>query len=149
MVATGGHTHRRELRGWPGRFLDLSRARLKEIDRYVIDPASIPFERHQRRPKTDRLDAIKLVTNLRAWMHAERGRMHVVRVPSSQDEATRHLMRERGQLQKEVLQRHDRMRKLLATHGCFPRAFDHGNPLFAAVIGNARVVPATMSDGWV
>lgn len=77
--------------------------RLKEIDCYVVDPASIPVERHQRRPKTDRLDAIKLVTNLRAWLHGERDRMHVVRVPSSQDEASRHLMRERGQLQKEVL----------------------------------------------
>jgi transposase len=93
--------------------------RLKEIDCYVIDPASIPVERHQRRAKTDRLDAIKLVTNLRAWLHGERDRMHVVRVPSLQDEASRHLMRERGQLQKEVLQHHDRMRKLLATLGCW------------------------------
>jgi transposase len=93
--------------------------RLKEIDCYVVDPASIPVERHQRRPKTDRLDAIKLVTNLRAWLHGERDRMHVVRVPSSQDEASRHLMRERGQLQKEVLQHRDRMRKLLATLGCW------------------------------
>lgn len=93
--------------------------RLKEIDCYVIDPASIPVERHQRRAKTDRLDAIKLVTNLRARLHGERDRMHVVRVPSLQDEASRHLMRERGQLQKEVLQHHDRVRKLLATLGCW------------------------------
>jgi transposase len=93
--------------------------RLKEIDCYVVDPASIPVERHQRRPKTDRLDAIKLVMNLRAWRRGERDRMHVVRVPSSQDEASRHLMRERGQLQKEVLQHRDRMRKLLATLGCW------------------------------
>ena len=48
---------------------------------YVVDPASIPVERHKRRAKTDRLDAIKLVINLRAWLRGERDRMHVVHVP--------------------------------------------------------------------
>ncbi|WOD18616.1 IS110 family RNA-guided transposase [Paraburkholderia kirstenboschensis] len=89
------------------------------IECYVVDPASIPVERHRRRAKTDRLDAIKLVINLRAWLRGERDRMHVVHVPSPQDEASRHLMRDRGQLQKEVLQHHDRMRKLLVTVGCW------------------------------
>ncbi|QXE07241.1 hypothetical protein BJG93_36060 [Paraburkholderia sprentiae WSM5005] len=32
------------------------------IESYMIDAASIPVERHKRRAKTDRLDAIKLVT---------------------------------------------------------------------------------------
>jgi transposase len=34
----------------------------------VVDPASIPVERHARRAKTDRLDAIRLVMCLRAWL---------------------------------------------------------------------------------
>lgn len=89
----------------------------------VVDPASIPVERHQRRAKTDRLDVIKLVINLRAWLRGERDRMHVVHMPSQEDEATRHLMRERGQLQKEILQHRDRMRKLV-TIGCWD-AVDH------------------------
>jgi transposase len=89
------------------------------IECYVVDPASIPVERHKRRAKTDRLDVIKLVTNLRAWLRAERDRMHVVHVPSPQDEASRQLMRDRGQLQKEVQQHRDRMRKLLVTLGCW------------------------------
>jgi transposase len=89
------------------------------IECHVVDPASIPVERHKRRAKTDRLDAIKLVINLRAWLRGERDRMRVIRVPSQQDEASRHLMRDRGQLQKEVLQHRDRMRKLLATLGCW------------------------------
>ena len=89
------------------------------IECYVIDPASIPVERRKRRAKTDRLDAIKLVINLRAWLRGERDRMHAVHVPSLQDEASRQLMRDRGQLQKEVLQHCDRMRKLLATLGCW------------------------------
>ncbi len=33
------------------------------IECYVVDPASIPVERHKRRVKTDRLDVVKLVTN--------------------------------------------------------------------------------------
>jgi transposase len=89
------------------------------IECYVIDPASIPVERQKRRAKTDRLDAIKLVINLRAWLRGERDRMHVVHVPSPQDEASRQLMRDRAELQKEVLQHRDRMRKLLATLGCW------------------------------
>src|ERR1700694_5781290 len=89
------------------------------IECYVVDPASIPVERHKRRAKTDRLDVIKLVINLRAWRRGERDRMHVVHVPSPQDEASRQLMRDRGELQKEVLQHRDRMRKLLITLGCW------------------------------
>jgi transposase len=94
------------------------------IECYVVDPASIPVERHRRRAKTDRLDVIKLVINLRAWLRGERDRMHVVHVPSPQDEASRELMRDRGELQKEVLQHRDRMRKLLATLGCWDEV-DH------------------------
>ena len=56
--------------------------------------------------------------SLRAWLRGERDRMHVVHVPSPQDEASRHLIRDRGDLQKEVLQHRDRMRELPATLGC-------------------------------
>jgi transposase len=96
----------------------------RHIECHVVDPASIPVERHRRRAKTDRLDVIKLVINLRAWLRGERDRMHVVHAPSPQDEASRHLMRECGQLQKEVLQHRDPMRKLLATLGCWD-VIDH------------------------
>ncbi|MGF6812646.1 transposase [Paraburkholderia sp. Clong3] len=98
--------------------------RARGIECHVVDPASIPVERHKRRAKTDRLDAIRLVISLRAWLRGERDRMHVVHVPSPQDEASRHLMRDRGELQKEVLQHRDRMRKLLVTLGCWDEV-DH------------------------
>lgn len=51
----------------------------REFDCYVVDAASIPVQRHKRRAKTDRLDAIKLVINLHAWLCGERDRMRVVR----------------------------------------------------------------------
>lgn len=85
----------------------------------IVDPASIPVERRARRAKTDRLDVIKLVTSLRAWLRGERDRMHVIRVPACAAEAQRHLVRDRGELQKETQQHRDRMRKLLRTLGCW------------------------------
>src|SRR3990172_5848001 len=85
----------------------------------VVDAASIPVERRTRRAKTDRLDAIRLVVTLRAWLRGERDRMKVVRVPAVEAEGQRHLVRDRGTLQKEVGQHRDRLRKLLRTVGCW------------------------------
>ena len=85
----------------------------------VVDAASIPVERRARRAKTDRLDAIRLVVTLRAWLRGERDRMKVVRVPTVEAEGQRHLVRERGTLQKELGQHRDRLRKLLSTVGCW------------------------------
>ena len=58
----------------------------------IVDPASIPVERRARRAKTDRLDAIKLVMTLRAWLRGEHDRMHVIRVPTEEAEAQRQLV---------------------------------------------------------
>jgi transposase len=83
----------------------------------IADPASIPVERHARRAKTDRLDAIKLVNSLLGYLRGERDRMHVIRIPAASAEEQRHLARDRGELQKEIQQHRDRMRKLLRTVG--------------------------------
>ena len=85
----------------------------------VVDPASIPVERKKRRAKTDRLDAIRLLSCLRGWLRGERDRMHAVRVPTPEAEQVRQLVRERGLLKKEICQHCDRMRKLLRTVGCW------------------------------
>lgn len=85
----------------------------------VVDPASIPVERHARRAKTDRLDVLRLLSSLLGWLGGEHDRMHVVREPSECSEGQRHLVRERGLLQKEIGQHRDRMRKLLRTVGCW------------------------------
>jgi transposase len=87
----------------------------------VVDPASIPVERQARRAKTDRLDVIRLLSCLRGWLRGERDRLHAVRVPTPEAEDTRHLVRDRGQLQKEVGQHRDRICKLLRTVGCWIR----------------------------
>jgi transposase len=85
----------------------------------IVDPASIPVARQARRAKTDRLDVIRLLACLRAWLRGERDQMRVIRVPEVAGEAQRHLVRDRGELQKEIQQHRDRMRKLLRTVGCW------------------------------
>ena len=104
--------------GQDGFWISRALARLG-YETLIVDPASIPVERYARRAKTDRLDAIKLVCCLRGWLRGERDRMHVIRVPALETEAQRHLARERGELQKEIGQHRDRMRKLLRTVGCW------------------------------
>jgi transposase len=91
----------------------------KGIEVVVCDPKSIPVPRDARRAKTDRLDAIQLLENLLAWLRGELGRFRTVHVPSHEAEARRHLTRDRGQLQKEIGQHRDRMRKLLRLYGCW------------------------------
>lgn len=85
----------------------------------ICDPASVLVDRHSRRAKTDRLDAIRLVDALLGWLRGERKRMRVIRIPAAGAEALRHLPRDRGVLQKEAMQHRDRIRKLLYTVGCW------------------------------
>jgi transposase len=92
------------------------------LEALICDPASVLVSRHARRAKTDRLDAIRLVNTLRAWLGGERDCMRVIRLPSVEAEAQRHHVRDRGELQKEVRQHRDRMRKLLRTVGCWDSA---------------------------
>lgn len=88
------------------------------VEVFVVDAASIPVARQARRRKTDRLDALKLLEVLRAWLRGERSEVHMVRIPSEDAEALRLLSRKRGLLQKEIGQHRDRTRKLLLLHGC-------------------------------
>lgn len=93
--------------------------RKRGYDAVIADPASIPVERHARRAKTDRLDALRLLSCLRGWLRGERDRLRAVSVPDPEDEAARHLVRDRGLLQKEIAQHRDRITKLLRTVGCW------------------------------
>ena len=83
----------------------------------VVDAASIEVNRRQRRAKTDRLDARKLVAMLVRWHEGERGVWHVVHVPSEGDEDRRHLERERQTLVAEQTRLVNRLQELLATQG--------------------------------
>jgi transposase len=85
----------------------------------VVDAASIPVPRQARRAKTDRLDALMLLETLWNWLQGRRSRIRIVHAPAAEAEAHRQLPRERGELQKEIGQHRDRIRKLLRTAGCW------------------------------
>jgi transposase len=98
--------------------------RARGVQVLVVDAASVPVARQTRRAKTDRLDALSLLNTLLAWLRGECGQVRMVHVPSEQAEASRQLSRDRGELQKEIGQHRDRMRKLLRTVGCWQELKD-------------------------
>ena len=97
---------------WLHRFL-LSRG----IQNVVIDSSSIEVNRRQRRAKTDRLDARKLVTMLMRAVAGERKVWHVVRVPSVADEDRRQVHRELLTARRDRARLTNRIKGVLASHG--------------------------------
>ena len=88
----------------------------------VVDSASIDVNRRARRAKTDRLDALKLVTMLTRVCAGEPRVWSEVRVPSVAEEAARQVSRERTALTQERTRLLNQMRGWLATWGCaWPR----------------------------
>ena len=92
------------------------------LDNRVVDSASIEVSRRQRRAKTDRLDARKLVTMLVRVCCGEQRVWSEVRVPTVAVEAARQVSRERTALTQEQTRLTNQMRGWLASWGCaFPR----------------------------
>lgn len=84
----------------------------------VVDSSSLEVNRRQRRTKTDRIDARKLVTMLvRAWA-GEPDLWRTVQVPSVAVEAARHVSRERSALVQERTRVQHQVESWLATYGC-------------------------------
>jgi transposase len=83
----------------------------------VVDSASIEVNRRARRAKTDRLDALKLVTMLvRVWAGEPRV-WREVRVPTVAEEAARQVSRERTTLTQDRTRLMNQIRGWLATWG--------------------------------
>jgi transposase len=83
----------------------------------VVDSASIEVNRRARRAKTDRLDALKLVTMLvRVWCGETRV-WSEVRVPTVAAEAARQVSRERTALTQDQTRLVNQMRGWVATWG--------------------------------
>jgi transposase len=97
---------------WLDRFL-----RHHGVENIVVDSASIEVSRRKRRAKSDRLDAIKLVSMLARWHGGERNVWRVVHVPSVADEDGRQLHRELIELKAERTELVNRIKGLLAGLG--------------------------------
>jgi len=87
------------------------------IKNRVVDSASIEVNRRAKRAKTDRLDAVKLVTMLVRAVAGEPTVWREVHVPSEAAEAARHRSRDRAALVKDRTALINQMRGWLATVG--------------------------------
>jgi transposase len=113
---------------WIHRFLEKH-----GIENLVVDPSSVEVNRRQRRAKTDRLDAQKLLQMLlRYCLYGEKDCWSICRVPSEGAEDERRLGRELERLTQERTDHVNRIRSLLCLHG-----LTRVNPL---------VDPSTLTD---
>lgn len=87
------------------------------IENLVVDSSSIEVNRRQRRAKTDRLDAGKLLSMLVRHCTGERHVWQVLRVPTREEEDARRTHRELGRLEHEHTAHTNRIGSLLALHG--------------------------------
>jgi transposase len=87
------------------------------IENVVVDASSIEVNRRQRRAKTDRMDAEKLVKQLVRYWRGEVDVWSVARVPSQKDEDRRQLHRDLEVLKREKQQHRVRIQSLLWTQG--------------------------------
>lgn len=71
------------------------------LDNTVVDSSSIEVNRRARRAKSDKLDAVKLVTMLIRYQGGETRVWHVVRVPTAAEEDQRQLHRELAVLKRD------------------------------------------------
>jgi transposase len=117
------------------------------VTNLVVDPASIEVDRRERRAKTDRLDAAKLVVQL--VRHAERGdRMRVVRVPTPAEEDARRPGRELERLKKERTSHACRIKALLSLCGVGASKLSSGFGRLVRVMRQAdgAALPAHLRD---
>jgi len=87
------------------------------VQNRVVDSSSIEVKRRARRTKTDRIDALKLVTMLVRACLGEPRVWSEVHVPSVAAEAARHVSRERQALTEDRTRLVNQMRSWLATWG--------------------------------
>ena len=114
------------------------------ITSHVVDPASIAVNRRHRRAKTDKIDGVKLLRTLMAWMRGERQVCTMVQPPSPEDEDRRRLTRERARLLKERIQHTNRIKGLLSGQGIpdyDPLHRDRRRCLAALTTGDGRPLP--------
>jgi transposase len=87
------------------------------IQNIVVDSASIEVNRRQRRAKTDRLDAGKLLAMLMRWSEGEESVWSVVNPPTAKEEDSRQLHRELESLKGEQTAHGNRIKGLLVGMG--------------------------------
>jgi transposase len=94
----------------------------------IVEPASIEVNRRKRRPKTDRLDAGKIVSALMRFLAGDRLACRMVRVPDIEAEDARHLNRDMRVIKSEKTAHTNRIKSLLAAQGITDVVIDRTFP---------------------
>jgi transposase len=118
------------------------------IHNSVVDSSSIEVNRRQRRAKTDRLDAGKLLNLLLRYHGGERKVWSVVRVPSAAAEDARQLHRELQELKDQRTEHVNRIKGLLTSQGLTAPEVnkDLAQWLSAARLWDGTAVPAELQQ---
>src|SRR5262249_47404513 len=114
------------------------------IHNHVLDPASLQVSRRARRPKTDRIDAERMVRALIRHLRGEPEACSVVCVPNVEQEDAKRLHRERRRLIAERVQHVNRIKGLCATQGIYdysPLRKDRLARLDSLCTGDGRALP--------
>ena len=97
---------------WLARWL-----RARDVEAYVIHPASIAVSREHRRAKTDRLDTELLMRAFLGWLRGEKRHCSMVAIPTLEEEDARRPNRERGNLVTEQTRIVNQIKAILARFG--------------------------------
>lgn len=98
------------------------------ITNLVVDSSSIEISRRQRRAKTDRLDAEKLLSMLMRYAGGENSVWSVIHPPTPQQEDARQLHRELETLKREQTRHGNRIKGLLVSQGIRLQKIDRQLP---------------------
>jgi transposase len=97
---------------WLARWL-----RARDVEAYVIHPASVAVSREHRRAKTDRLDTELLIRTFLGWLRGEKRHCSMVAIPTVEEEDARRPNRERGSLITEQTRIVNQIKAILARFG--------------------------------
>ena len=117
------------------------------IENQMVDPSSLRVSRRGRRAKTDRIDVQRLLQQLMEDEYLGRKTYRVVRVPSVEQEGSRHLHRELEVLKQERTRHRNRARSLLKLYGAVVRGTGHfSTKVRRAVAWDGRALPGDVKD---
>ena len=90
---------------------------MRDVEAYVIHPASIAVSREHRRAKTDRLDTELLMRAFLGWLRGERRHCGMAAIPTIEEEDARRPNRERKNLVTEQTRIVNQVKAIFARFG--------------------------------
>src|SRR6516225_7033400 len=89
----------------------------RDVEAYVIHPASVAVSREHRRAKTDRLDTELLMRAFLGWLRGEKRHCSMAAIPTPEEEDAKRPNRERGNLVTDQTRIVNQIKAILARFG--------------------------------